>query len=158
MSTPFPASFRRPVLRSLAAGRRNLRGFYPRRRRQYGVAYCAAAGRNGRSTDHPSCVVGLFPPLLAQPARANPADESVAATAVNPCRQPPQPAPTAPALHLGFCAASVACLIRHPTPTHPPLPPQTMAGMVLAWWILPIGFAIIHSFRQFFTTTLAARF
>ena len=36
-----------------------------------------------------------------------------------------------------------------------PLPPQTVAGMALAWWILPIGFALIHPSRQFLYDYLA---
>ena len=36
-----------------------------------------------------------------------------------------------------------------------PLPLQTVAGMALAWWILPIGFALIHPSRQFLYDYLA---
>ncbi len=36
-----------------------------------------------------------------------------------------------------------------------PLPPKTLAGIALAWWILPLGFALIHPSRQFLYDYLA---
>ncbi|MBH5328849.1 RDD family protein [Eikenella sp. S3360] len=68
--------------------------------------------------------------------------------------------PTLPRLRLRFLWAATLLLLlplasfgilRQLTP----LPPQTLAGLALAWWILPFGFALIHPSRQFLYDYLA---